>query len=199
MFAKNRTSNFTAFILALVLSIPLTANAGKTTYQTANIHDFPAMANDLGGAGTLTRTKQSAHARLALSGLDSASAYTVWWVVFNYPENCAAGVGHCGLADLGDGSTGASVFYATGFVTGNDGSANVTAHLNSGSLPMGIDILIPGGLKEGNGFGAEIHMVVRSHGVIIPGMVAEQIGTHMGACNVNSCEDQQALGFKPKD
>jgi hypothetical protein len=91
----------------------------------------------------------------------------------------------------------ASVFYAAGFVTGTDGNANIVARVNAGSLAAGIDVLIPGGLTAGNGLAAEIHLVVRSHGSIIPGRVDEQIGSFDGACDVNASVDQQAAAFLP--
>ena len=89
--------------------------------------------------------------------------------MWNDPSACATIP--CGVGDLG--ATGNSVFYAAGFVTGDDGTANLTVHLNSGKLPDGITVLIPGGLNKGNGFDAEIHMIVQSHGAILPGMVSE--------------------------
>jgi hypothetical protein len=70
---------------------------GPVVYQTANIHDFPGMTTDLGGAATLFRSKQEVDVRIATSGLDMNAAYTVWWVVFNRPAACTGG---CGLTIL---------------------------------------------------------------------------------------------------
>jgi len=189
-----------AVVLGLILPVglmvvPVSGAEGggeRKVYQTANLHDFPGMTTDLGGAATLVRTNQAVDVRIAASGLDPNSAYTVWWVIFNNPGAC---VGGCGLDDLGSPAVEASVFYAAGFLTGIGGTANVTAHLEAGALPEGVDVLIPGGLERGNGFGSEIHLVVRSHGPILPGMVAAQIGSFGGACGVNTCDDQQAVGF----
>jgi hypothetical protein len=181
-------------VLVLALGVPLTASADEpATYQTADIHTFPDGVGLTGGAGTLTRTKRSVTARLYASGLDMEAAYTVWWVVWNDPSECAGTP--CGLGDLG--GPGNSVFYATGFVTGADGTANVSAHVNAGSLRDGIDVLIPGGLDAGNGFDAEIHMIIRSHGGILAGLVSGQIGSFSGSCDINVCEDQQAIAFLP--
>jgi hypothetical protein len=38
---------------------------------------------------------------------------------------------------------------------------------------------------------AEVHLVVRSHGQPIPGLVQEQIGSFEGGCDINACEDVQ--------
>ena len=99
----------------------------------------------------------------------------------------------CGEKDVPD-----SVFYAAGFVTGNSGTANIAVHLNAGKLPVGLQVLKPGMLKRGKGFQAEFHMVVRSHGPILPDL-ADQIGSVEGGCgiNVGMCEDQSAIIFPP--
>ena len=82
-------------------------------------------------------------------------------------------------------------------MTGTEGTANITAHLDAGRPPEGIDVLLGGGLERGNGFASEIYLIIRSHGPIIPGRVNEQIGSFGGACDTNTCVDQQAVGFVP--
>lgn len=187
---KNTYVNLATVILVLASGLPLTANAGHM-YQTANIVGFDSGVPVAGGA-TLTRTRQSATARIYTTGLHTEAAYTIWWVVWNDPSACTGG---CGEDDLG--ATGNSVFYAGGFVTGTDGTANVSVHVEAGDLAGGIDVLIPGGLHPGNGFGAEIHLIIRSHGPIIEGLADAQIGTFMGACEINTCIDHQAVAFLP--
>jgi hypothetical protein len=88
--------------------------------------------------------------------------------------------------------------YATGFVTGESGAANVTADLVAGKLPKGMFVHpdLPGELKRGNGFGVEAHMLVQSHGPTWPGMVDVQITVDGGACNPD-CTVPQAIMFLP--
>lgn len=180
-----------ALVLIAVLATPVAAQVGGH-YQTSDIVDF-ATGGPVAGAATLLRTRDSLSARIATSGLDTDAAYTVWWVLWNDPSLCTTTP--CGEADLG--IPGNSVFYATGFVTGMDGTGNATAYLEAGRLPEGIEMLILGGLRPGKGLQAEAHMVIRSHGSLIPGSVADQIGTFAGGCAVNVCEDQQAVVFAP--
>jgi hypothetical protein len=104
-------------------------------------------------------------------------------------------MGGCGEDDLG--IAGNSVFYAGGFVTGTDGTVNVSVHVDAGDLADGIDVLIPGGLDARNGFDAEMHLIIRSHGPIIEGMADVQVGTFFGACDINTCIDHQAVAFLP--
>lgn len=169
---------------------PLTAHADHT-YQTTNIVNLNT-GNMVKGAATLTRTMNSATARIYTSQLRKKGAYTIWWVIWNDPSECS---GDCGEDDIG--ITGNSVFYAGGFVTGTDGTANVSVQVDGGDLADGIDVLIPGGLAESNGFGAEIHLVIRSHGKVKAGLAADQIGSFNGACDVNNCFDHQAAVFPP--
>jgi hypothetical protein len=137
------------------------------------------------------------------SGLDQA-AYTVWWIVFNNPANCSDGA--CGEDDIfifdddgnivgpnlpGRAAAEISVVFAAGHVVGAAGNAGFAGHLQEGK--------IKGHVNFGDGLtnvdGAEIHLVVRSHGPAVPGIVKEQISTFFGGCNpdpeLDPCEDQQ--------
>lgn len=191
-----------AWTLATTVSADDNQHARPPVYQTVNVVAF-ATGMPVGGAGTVFRTRQSVDARIATSGLDLNAAYTVWWVVFNNPGACDA---PCNEPDLFNPAVDASVFYAAGFISGADGTGNVTAHLDAGRLPSGIDVLPVGtgrGLRRGNGLRAEIHMVIRSHGPLVVGQVDEQIGSFNGACTTavppgpNVCVDQQAVPFPP--
>lgn len=195
MNLKKVSSVLASAALVVILGTPVSALAGgKVSFQVANFHDFPGGTVDQPSAGTLTRTKQSIHANLALSGLDLGAAYTIWWVIWNNPSKCAGTP--CGLGDLG--VSGNAVIYATGFVTGESGAANVTAHLAAGKLPDGMFVHpdLPGVLKRGNGYGVEAHMLVQSHSSIWPGFVDIQITVDGGACNPD-CIVQQAVAFLP--
>jgi hypothetical protein len=175
----------------------------RGTYQTANMFRAGNPAMKRGGAATLYRFRQRLEMRVATSGLDENSAYTVWWVVFNNPEAC---IGGCGPDDLANPAVNAAVFYAAGFVTGGDGmgttedgTANVSAYVNAGALPEGVEVVPEATgdrLERGNGFAAEVHIVVRSHGTVNRGHVHEQIGSFNGGCNPG-CANQQAAIFMP--
>ena len=168
---------------------------GGKTYQTRNMFKIAVGTPLLQSGATLVRSRHGLDARIAASHLDPNAAYTVWWVVFNNPAACG---GQCSPANLGMPAVRASVFYAAGFVTGDDGTANITAHTDDGTLPAGVEVTTDGtvaGLDKGNGFRAEVHLVVRSHGAIIAGMVDKQIGSFNGACPPNVCVNQQAAIF----
>jgi len=181
-------------IAACLATTPAFADGNDSrTYQTANIFMFGNAAVLKPGGATLFRSRQRVEMRIATSGLNMNSSYTVWWVVFNNPSGC---VGGCGPDDLSNPAARASVFYAAGFVTGLGDSGNVSAHLDAGALPTGLDVQLGHGLEHGNGLAAEIHLVVRTHGVTIPGGVDKQIGSFNGGCSP-TCSNEQAAMFLP--
>lgn len=189
---------FLSVAACVVCGVSASGHEGpKKTYQTVNIFRAGSPSTRLQGAATLFRSRHGLEMRIATTHLDPNAAYTVWWVVFNNPSGC---VGPCGPTNLRNPAARASVFYAAGFVTGDDGTGNVTAHVEDGVLPAGVEVVPEGtvaGLDRGNGFGAEVHLVVRSHGPVIAGMADSQIGSFNGACPPNTCMNQQAAVFQP--
>jgi hypothetical protein len=169
----------------------------KKSYQTANIFQAGNPSIKLGGAATLYRSRNKLEMRIATSGLDANAAYTVWWVLFNNPAGCSPpGCGPDDVVPTANPAADVSVFYAAGFVTGLDGVGNVDASVDAGALPEGIEIETGTGLDRGNGFRAEVHLVVRTHGMITPGQVDQQIGSFNGGCSP-ACANKQAAVFMP--
>jgi hypothetical protein len=172
--------------------------------QSADAIDMASGAA-VAGAGVLVRSRSELDMRLATSGLDLNAAYTVWWLIFNRPWNCSNN--ECGPDDLvlpsgvpneaSIAATGAVVFNATGFVTGSDGTANASAHVEDGPLPVGTGTIAPlaGYLWPGNGLRAEVQLIIRTHGAAIPGEVALQTSTIGETCG-SVCMDQQVIVFK---
>ena len=126
----------------------------------------------------------------------------MWWVVFNHPGHCtdpfAPGF-QCGPGDLpgygGDPRVQFSLLYAAGNVVGRSGQAGFGARLNTGDMS---DAVMGDGLV--NPRGAEIHLVIRTHGPTIPHMVEQQIRTFNGGCeddepNEDLCFDRQFAAF----
>jgi hypothetical protein len=187
-------------LVACVLGSGLVYADGPRTYQTANLNTAPGdppPGRPTAGAATLYRSKNSLEMRVASGDLTTDSSYTVWWVVFNNPAACTPNPG-CGMDDLARPEVRASVFYAAGFVTGSATAGNVDAHIDAGALPAGIDIEVGTGLDPGNGFGAEVHIVVRTHGTTVPGIVDRQSGTFNEGC-APTCRNVRVAVFMPVD
>src|SRR6266540_2067766 len=98
----------------LYLSLALPASAG-TDHSTSSVHwiapgGLPGAAIP-GASSTLVRNSSGASMTLQTSGLGAGTAATVWWVIFNNPENC---VGPCSDDDKFRVAVNASVLYAAG-------------------------------------------------------------------------------------
>ena len=102
-------------------------------------------------------------------------ATTLWWVVFNNPDRCATSP--CSGADLRNPEVQATVFYSTGHTTRPDGSVMLVGSVYQTQKPFAGSVEtapIPGnGLKDFEK--AEIHLVVRTHGPVIPQYVDQQV------------------------
>jgi hypothetical protein len=150
-----------------------------------------------GARAGLLRTSNALRARTHTTGLDHRHVMTLWWVIFNHPEHCQHGAGDvkCGELDLFDGPHGPtgvepSCVYADGSIVGGNGGARFHDRLRiGGTRDSCIDFFVDAvpelqGQDHGltNPQGAEVHLVVRSHGPILPGQVPEQRGTFAGGC-----------------
>jgi hypothetical protein len=184
----------TLFIIVLAALLPLSALASARS-TTSPVYSFAD--SSVKGTSTLVRNENGISATLHTSGLEANAAYTIWWVVFNLPENCSA---PCNLDDLfinGDPALGMnwtaidaaqiSLLWAAGHVTGSNGTGNFGASLAKGRVTG--ELLFGPGLIDART--AEIHLVARTHGSPIPGLIKEQIHTFGGGCEINYCEDQQ--------
>jgi hypothetical protein len=162
--------------------------AAPAERSTVPVHPFGDPSSDIeGSSSTLVRTDNGVSMTVRTSELD-AGTYTIWWVIFNNPSQCSDGV--CGEDDVlpppGNTNAGVSVVFATGNVVGGSGKGNFGAALRVGDAS---GALFGPGLTDP--WGAEIHLIVRYHGPIIPGMVDDQIHTLMGGCSLFECVDVQ--------
>ena len=143
----------------------------------------------MGSSASITRTLYGARQELELNartkGLQPNYSYTVWWVIFNEPSLCSD---RCGENDLppinpeADPGVMASAMLATGGTTDGDGNADFGATLKEGSLsPF---VLFGPGLLDAEK--AEVHIVFRDHGPIVPGLGKDQVSTFFGGCSMES-------------
>jgi hypothetical protein len=154
-------------------------------------------AGDVVGTAELSRTAQGANMTIHTTMLTPGAAYTVWWIIFNNPSACdPAG---CGLADLGTAAVEGSVMNATGRVADSLGDAWFSAFLPAGFIhtePASGNIRQVFGPGLQNVAGADIHVVIRCHGLSTGNV--EQISTLNGDCNTSGptgCFDAQFAIF----
>lgn len=172
----------TALITALgSLLLAATAVADHSRYQTSNVVDATAANKGYVGAAWLMRTEDGIRGRIMTTVSTAGDPYTLWIVVFNNPDACVDG---CGEDDLLTAEVGASVFNGTGAISAPDGQLKRNGKPAGGGV-VNMDFVIPAhplasgqfllfgdtdGLYAGNGYGAEIHLVIDKHPSIGPGM-----------------------------
>lgn len=186
-------------------------SAKASTKQTAAIGGLGGIT----GTSTLHRNKNGITANFKATGLHPG-AYTIWWVIWNNPQQCAT-PGECNDGDFATPvEVGVEVMYAGGHVVGQNGKGNFSAHLNAGddtpeSMNTAFGFPSVGGLAIGNTFDSEIHIVLRTHGPAVPRVVNEQISSYRGGCDnpflydpftvypnvIGECADIAAAVFAP--
>lgn len=168
-----------------------TAEARPGT-DAASLGDFPSLPDFVptGGVSLLTRGADSVSLQINATHLTPGDAVTVWWVIFNNPAACVDG---CSGAQLGDAAINGSVIWATYAIVGAGGQAMFNATLAEGDISGDQPFGLPG---DGDGLvdasAAEIHVVVRTHGVALNGDDLEaQLTMFDGGCLINTCTDLQ--------
>lgn len=158
-----------------------TASAEHGRYQTSNVLDISGANKGYTGAAWLMRTEDGIRGRIMSNVSTAGDPYTLWVVVFNNPAACVDG---CDGSDLANAEVGGSVFSGTGAISAADGQLKTNGKPSGGgvinfdfvipahSLPNGLFLLVgdPAGLYAGNGYGAEIHLVIDKHPMPGPGM-----------------------------
>jgi hypothetical protein len=142
--------------------------------QTGLPHGTPVAA---AAVAKLVRTENGVSYAITTGMLQPGHAYTVWLVVVNYPEACAASP--CSAGDIiTNPATDAQVTYGTGHVVGMSGRAGFGGTQRKGPIPEGW--LPDQGLDEP--LGAEVHLVINDHGPTLDGYMPEQIHTYRAGC-----------------
>jgi hypothetical protein len=186
--------SITFFVGAICLSGGSTVFAAPAAKDTVDVIYFDdGTSVDSGVAvSNLVRTNNGVSMTIDTSDLDPG-AYTNWFVIFNNPDYCAAFP--CGEGDLdpGDGNgVGSSVLFATGNVVDSSGLGGFAAHLSEGDTS---GALFGPGLLDARA--AEVHLIVRYHGPVIPALMPAQIDSVEGGCFVFDCVDVQAAVHLP--
>jgi len=211
--------------LQLVVIIFLIVLGGTSMAQDDDMMDEPIVAvQNVLWEGTdmlvedaeavLVRMHHGISMTMETTGIEPGHAYTVWWVIFNNPEECSDDV--CGPDDVflmedgdfvltddglrqpnvaGREMTRASSLRATGNIGYEDGTTVFRAHLPIGDTTDDMDF----GPALLDSMGSEVHLIIRTHGPIIPELLNEQLMTAWGGCpdpyDRSPCEDIQIAIF----
>jgi hypothetical protein len=157
----------------------------------ATIHRTTALIQTHPSQGDV-REVEGAHAELftteddvtvifRTSDLEPGHVYTAWWVVINNPENCADSP--CTAADIlgNPNSVNSEVAWADGILVTEKGNMMFAAYLAVGEVPGGWF-----GNGVTNPLGAEVHIVIHDHGLLIPEMAGTMLDSLRGGCTDES-------------
>ena len=182
-------SRLLILIVGLALAAAAPALAGGSEIGTSGVfsigpgHSFVAWVP--GASSTLVRTTPNGIGiSLQTSNLPAGHAVTVWALIFNNPSACGPGSCDESRGDLSIPEVMGSVQHITGHVVGTNGT--FAGHLAVGDSA---DAFVGPGLL--NPFGAEIHLIVRDHGLADPAIITDQFNNDSPRfCNV-ACADIQ--------
>lgn len=178
-------------IACIVLSLAVGASAGSPTpRESVDVQNLYVVGTSdmTRGAVTLTRDFVNNRLNAAVTSMDLMpdDAYSIWWVIFNYPQFCATPHACTGADIAGSPQVKASAIWAGGFIADAFGHANASIGLVKGGTQR--EVLAGTDVGLLNLRGGEIHVVLRTHGTAgIAGSVADQIGTANMACPPSGC------------
>lgn len=173
MRRAGRTLAATVMAVLLIGAIP--AHAGQSS--TSDVLTFSDGTTV--GSSNLVRTASGISASIHTSRLTPGDVVTVWIVVFNDPTACASNP--CTMNDRFNSTVDAHAVYGAGHVIGGNGTAGYGLHLNVGDASR--EDLWGTGPALTDPEGAEIHLVLRTHGQKQPGNVSNQIHSANLGCN----------------
>ena len=172
----------------------------------------PVLWNGTGehvGSAWLSRNSRGITAMVQTTGVPVGHAGTAWWVIFNYPGECVA-EGGCRAynQDVERPGVQGDILFADGFVVTEENQV-FGAFLEVGDATESVGEELRGVPPTGllNPSGADVHLVIRSHGPVVPEIEELMIRTVHGGCTrnlekgelpdeVGECADLQAVRFE---
>lgn len=185
MINKSFVRNFFATVLA-VGAFAATGAAQSLSYSPVSKWGSGTVID--GAWSTLVRSKDGVRGTVVTSDLAPGSVQSIWYVVFNKPENCATSP--CGVPDLGNPAAGPGMIGRQGQIAGPNGASAFAAELKVGD-PTGVFR----GMTLMDAEKAEIHIVLRYHGQPMEGVLEEQLRTFGDGCPAEGCANVQFAIF----
>ena len=172
--------------IVLVVALMLIPSGGvllaSSHTSSSNVFSFDGAAQP--GATMVVRSKNGIAVSWGSSGTGviAGDAVTLWVVIFNRPENCAV-PWQCGEDDIfvDPGPPETDIYLGGGNVIGGNATIHVSGRVSTHDDPHF-------GGAFGGGFtnpkGAEVHLVLRSHGPKVAANMPAQINDFFGGCDV---------------
>jgi uncharacterized OsmC-like protein len=176
---------YNTLIRAMAISVSRAGETVTTHQYAGHVVTHPetgAMAPVEGATAHIVRSAEGVTVQMHTMNLEPGNVYTAWWVLANNPEVCEASP--CSGADFVGKAAEAEteVAYADGVIVGESGEAHFAAYLPVGEVTD--DPWFGNGFH--NSIGAEIHLVINSHGPLIPERAGEMLNTYRAGCTDES-------------
>jgi hypothetical protein len=168
--------------LVVVLTVPALVTAQDSSVQmtSADVFTHPSQGDVQsveGAQATLFTTEAGATMTFRTDLLEDGHVYTAWWVIVNNPEACSAVPCPTGEVLGTSELVQAEITQADGILVSEEGVMEFAGFLAVGDVNEA---------WFGNGFtnpmGAEIHIVINDHGLLIPDMTDTMLNTYRGGC-----------------
>ena len=194
--------------LVVIAGVTFSSSQGEESssnqVSSSSVYSFADFSEIPDTYSTLTRSDNGVAMELRTIGLDSDAVYTVWWVVFNTPQGCSEACNEDDIFDV-DGNVSPnldaniSILWATGGLASSNGEGTFSAYLPEGR-PLG-EVVFGPGLQDTQG--AEIHLVLRTHGEVDTSRLYTQLNSFEappalgGTCE--ACQDHQFAVHQPSE
>ncbi len=189
-----------AISLVVIFGVTYSFSKGEETpsgqVSTSFLYSFTDASQVPDAYSTLTRSDNGIATEVRTIGLDPEAIYSVWWVIFNNPQGCSEACNEDDIFDA-DGNVSPnpeaniSILWATSGISSSSGEGTFSAYLPKGR-PLG-EVLLGLGLQDAQG--AEVHLVLRTHGVADLNTLSAQLTSFQpepslgGDCE--ACQDHQ--------
>ena len=190
-------------LVGLVLVISQAVHAGTPPREAVDVQSLKEFGTGVVTTGAVILTRDFVNGRLngdvSSTALMPGDAYSIWWVIFNFPQHCAVPYACAGSDIGGSPKAQASAIWGGGFVADQFGTANASLGLVKGPT-VGREILAGSDAGLISLQDAEIHVVLRTHGPVgVAGPVDRQIGTANDACPMAGCMNKFFSVHKAKN
>lgn len=179
----DRRSGVVFLIVAAVLAVLASPAEGAPADRSSSpVFTIPPPSPAVVGSSQLVRTDRGVAATLDTSGLPPGHAVTLWMIVANEPGDCEEGIpglSQCGPMDHVAGRGDISVHQAGGRIAAEDGTAHYGTHLRVGDTSRALFAGDPGLVDPR---GAEVILILKTHGPKIPRLTSEMLSTFAAGC-----------------
>ena len=197
MLCRLTTLGFCVALMTLAFATQAIAQSGNSNVDVSflPVRNFATGAKIPSSGASLSRRKDGVFFTLHTQGLPPGHVVSAWLAVFNNPQFCATNP--CTPADFNNPHVDGTPMNNGAQIIGTDGAATYGAYREIGDATGARP-----GVGTGNGIvdarRAEIHLVLRSHGLASsdPLVLAEQLTMFNGGCPPNTCVNIQASVFQ---